>query len=103
MRQTLTDDFWGLHKNTNCAFPLNLHLQTIINSSIFCVKANLGSKANDFNVLSKKQHIIIEKLTYQPGYVFTVSKRNRIKLLRIQHTSKQLYVHSQQKKITQNH
>ena len=23
MRQTLTDDFWGLHKNMNCAFPLN--------------------------------------------------------------------------------
>ena len=22
MRQTLTDDFWGLHKNLNCAFPL---------------------------------------------------------------------------------
>ena len=21
-RQTLTDDFWGLHKNMNCAFPL---------------------------------------------------------------------------------
>ena len=23
MRQTLTDDFWELHKNMNCAFPLN--------------------------------------------------------------------------------
>ena len=23
MRQTLTEDFWGLHKNMNCAFPLN--------------------------------------------------------------------------------
>ena len=22
MRQTLTDDFWGLHKNMNCGFPL---------------------------------------------------------------------------------
>ena len=22
MRQTLTDDFWGLHKNINCVFPL---------------------------------------------------------------------------------
>ena len=22
MRPTLTHDFWGLHKNTNCAFPL---------------------------------------------------------------------------------
>ena len=26
IRQTLTDDFWGLHKNMNCAFPLNKHL-----------------------------------------------------------------------------
>ena len=24
MRQTLTDDFWGLQKNMNCAFPLKL-------------------------------------------------------------------------------
>ena len=23
IRQALTDDFWGLHKNINCAFPLN--------------------------------------------------------------------------------
>ena len=22
-KQTLTDDFWGLHKNVSCAFPLN--------------------------------------------------------------------------------
>ena len=24
MRQILSDDFWGLHKNINCAFPLRL-------------------------------------------------------------------------------
>ena len=24
MRQTLTDDFLGLHKNMNCAFPLKM-------------------------------------------------------------------------------
>ena len=24
MRQTLTEDVWALHKNMNCAFPLNL-------------------------------------------------------------------------------
>ena len=24
MRQTLADDFWELHKNMNCAFPLKL-------------------------------------------------------------------------------
>ena len=22
IRQTLTDDFWGLHRNMNCVFPL---------------------------------------------------------------------------------
>ena len=26
MRQTLADDFWGLHKNKNCTFPLSLQL-----------------------------------------------------------------------------
>ena len=25
MRQTLTDDIWGLHKNMNCAFLLNYY------------------------------------------------------------------------------
>ena len=24
MRQKLTDDFWGLHKNMNCTFPLSI-------------------------------------------------------------------------------
>ena len=24
MIQALTDDFWGLHKNMNCGFPLNI-------------------------------------------------------------------------------
>ena len=24
MRQTLPDDFWGLHKNMNCKFPLKI-------------------------------------------------------------------------------
>ena len=27
MRQTLTDDFWGLHKNINCMFPFTLKLK----------------------------------------------------------------------------
>ena len=26
MRQTLTDDFWRLHKSMNCTFPLSLQL-----------------------------------------------------------------------------
>ena len=35
MRQTLTDDFWGLHKNINCAFPLrNLQTSQANNSRI---------------------------------------------------------------------
>ena len=27
MRQTLTGDFWGLHKNKNCVFPLTTKFQ----------------------------------------------------------------------------
>ena len=30
MRQTLTDDFSGLHKNMNCAFPLNKVISKIV-------------------------------------------------------------------------
>ena len=26
LRKTLTDDFWGLHKNMNCAFPLTINV-----------------------------------------------------------------------------
>ena len=25
MRQRVTDDFWGLHKSMNCAFPLTIN------------------------------------------------------------------------------
>ena len=28
MRNKLTDDFWGLHKNMNCVFPLEFHIKT---------------------------------------------------------------------------
>ena len=28
IRKKLTDDFWGLHKNMNCAFPLEFHIKT---------------------------------------------------------------------------
>ena len=36
MRQTLTDDFWGLYKNMNCAFPLTpvLTWGCFLNSSL---------------------------------------------------------------------
>ena len=30
MRQTLTDDFCGLHKNMNCAFPLKIENSAIL-------------------------------------------------------------------------
>ena len=33
MRQTLTDNFWGIHKNINCAFPLRISLVNV-NKSI---------------------------------------------------------------------
>ena len=29
MRQTLTKDFWGLHKIINCAFPLIIKIENI--------------------------------------------------------------------------
>ena len=40
IRQTLTDDFWGLHKNMNCAFPLTLvgessHIFALLLFSLF--------------------------------------------------------------------
>ena len=34
MRHTLTGDFWGLHKNMNCAFPLNIKRQKIGNAEL---------------------------------------------------------------------
>ena len=34
MRQTLTNDFWGLRKNANCAFPLNINIQGVISTYI---------------------------------------------------------------------
>ena len=31
MRQTLTNDFWELHKNMNCAFPLRKNVHCLLN------------------------------------------------------------------------
>ena len=33
-RQILTDDFWGLHKYMNCAFPLSLRIRVKENMRI---------------------------------------------------------------------
>ena len=30
IRKKLTDEFWGLHKNMNCAFPLNNDWVTLL-------------------------------------------------------------------------
>ena len=30
MRQTLTDDFWGFHKNMNRAFPLTTYMHALL-------------------------------------------------------------------------
>ena len=35
MRQTLTDDFWGLRKNMNCAFPLIVFTYTLNKQKMF--------------------------------------------------------------------
>ena len=48
---TLTDDFWGLHKNMNCAFPLTFPLSTITNP----FKKHFANLASD---LLKKYHIL---------------------------------------------
>ena len=34
MRQTLTNDFWWLLKNANCAFPLDINIQGVISTYI---------------------------------------------------------------------
>ena len=38
-KQTLTDDFWGLHKNMNCAFPLTIQSKFI---NFFFIRKFLG-------------------------------------------------------------
>ena len=39
MRQTLIHDFWGLHKNMNCAFPLNFYFHNLCGVSKGFMKA----------------------------------------------------------------
>ena len=41
MRQTLIDDFWGLHKNMRCAIPLKTRTAMNAKISVFviCVEA----------------------------------------------------------------
>ena len=45
MTQTLTDYFWGLYKNMNCAFPLKADLFTLLN-------------ADKFNIFSKIKNML---------------------------------------------
>ena len=47
MRQTLTNDFWELHKNMNCTFPLKT------STSLNTFKHNI--KQHYFNELKKKE------------------------------------------------
>ena len=41
MRQTLTNDFWGLHKNMNCAFPLKFLQNSHVNTCVWDSLINL--------------------------------------------------------------
>ena len=41
IRQTLTDDFWGLHKNMNCAFPLITKFEFILSDTTNICKTTL--------------------------------------------------------------
>ena len=53
MRQTLTDDFGGLHKNMNCAFPLMCTVKKwsdhgiIIGTGITCKKISCHMRDSD--------------------------------------------------------
>ena len=50
IRQALTDDFWGLHKNINCAFPLN-------REELRKMKAKTKTKSNGLRFLKRKKQI----------------------------------------------
>ena len=41
MRQTLTDTFWVLHRNINCAFPLNETVKSFIRKSRYFKRNNV--------------------------------------------------------------
>ena len=59
MRKTLTDDFWGLHKNMNCAFPLK---KAIITRSRLKNKFNKNSSVKNWNSYKKQRNFCLKLL-----------------------------------------
>ena len=55
IRQTLTNDFWGLHKNMNCAFPLT---QLLITKTFFKLGMSVINKILLKRTEQKKLKII---------------------------------------------
>ena len=41
MRQTLSDDFWGLRKNMNCAFPFRILFSTALLYVSWCIRIGI--------------------------------------------------------------
>ena len=52
IRQALTDDFWGLHKNINCAFPLN-------REELKKMKTKTKTKSNGLRFLKRNKSYLL--------------------------------------------
>ena len=69
MRQTLTNYFWGLHKNMNCAFPLKKtlsHLAELAHLRVFIwkISSHLGgipAKSSESH-LGRLDHFLYEQI-----------------------------------------
>ena len=76
MRQTLNDDFWGLHKNMNYAFPLNIfkkHFKSVLllsivsfSIAIFNFKATLSLFKIYFNSADEIGGSELKNVIYKP-------------------------------------
>ena len=74
MKQTLTDDFWGLHKNMNCAFSLKTS-QNVFKNAFFTEHLGTTASACDLFFISSLifiiiNHIILLKQTHLFFHVF---------------------------------
>ena len=56
MRQTLTNDSWGLHKNMNCMFPLRTNFVKNGYGQHFLLKLYNFSNKHDWKQLTSKDN-----------------------------------------------
>ena len=86
IRQTLTDDFWRLHKNKNCAFPLKVATNSMLFSnpmtsiSIWFQKIQFSS--NSWRIVLRQRpmvllFILIYTFQKSPEQNFTFQTQNR--------------------------